>query len=621
MIPPFSFLPDIEIKKIVRNLSLIHHPKGQSLLIQERSVVESLSIIHKGAVERYYENNGKKTLVDLLEEGDLYGGISLLANEGVSIRSLRTTEDSDLYRLPETVFLDICKRYDVFTDYFTDIFGKRILDKSYASITNRTINTKDDAWQFFNQSIETIYSSNPIFCHPDTSIKSASDLMSSNKSGYILVKDEKGNFNGIVTDHFLRLKVISQGYNAEKDVTGIMSSPLNTISHQALVFEVLMAMIHNNLKYLAVTDSSKKVVGIISSRDLIKAQWKSPFFIIREIVEAGSKEEIMDNHTRLPGIIKSLIQSGAKAKNINTIITAVSDTLLKKFIYFAIQELGEPPVKFAFVVLGSEGRKEQTLKTDQDNAIVFEDPPEGKRKMVEAYFMAFSKKICTWLDRAGYNFCDGDIMAQNTKWCQSLSTWKHYFSQWTRKASPEDLLQANIFFDFRVAYGDPDIINELHDYLLSSVRAWSGFLRNLTENALNFRPPLGFFRNFVVESKGTHRNKFDIKRSMMPIVDFARIYALANNIKETNTLERLYQLKQKNILGKKDYSDLEQSYSFLMQLRLARQLTAIMEEEEEPDNYINPKILSIIEQKTLKEIFKRVLGVQSKLNFEFTGNI
>jgi len=197
--------------------------------------------------------------------------------------------------------------------------------------------------------------------------------------------------------------------------------------------------------------------------------------------------------------------------------------------------------------------------------------------------------------------------------------WKKYFSGWIHAAEAEDLLQASIFFDFRTGYGNTDLIDSLRRYLFDSLGGWSGFFRHLTENALHFKPPIGFFRNFVVESKGKHRDAFDIKSAMTPIVDFARIYALKNKIEETNTFERIRQLYIKKILSRQEYKELERAYSFLLQQRFVRQITAIIDEKAEPDNYIKPKTLTHIEQKMLKEIFVRTEKFQSKLNFEFIG--
>ncbi|MCP4113447.1 MAG: PAS domain-containing protein [Desulfobacteraceae bacterium] len=344
--------------------------------------------------------------------------------------------------------------------------------------------------------------------------------------------------------------------------------------------------------------------------------------LIREIAEAKSLEEVIGKHSQLPGLIHNMIRGGAKVQNVTWLITIFSDAVLKRLISFAIEELGPPPVNFAFVILGSEGRKEQTLKTDQDNAIIIEDMTEKTGKSADAindYFSVLGDKVCTWLDQAGYDFCTGDIMAKNPKWCQPLSAWQEYFSEWIHAAEPEDLLHSSIFFDFRFAYGDQKIVDSLGKFLSDSLAEWTGFFRHMTENAVFFKPPLGFFGNFTVESKGKHRNCLDIKAAMTPIVDFARIYALKHNIRETNTQERLYHIYLKKVISREEYNEIEQAYSFMMQLRFVRQITAITDEKVKPDNYINPKKLSILEQKMLKESLKRTDKMQTKLSFEFTG--
>jgi CBS domain-containing protein len=238
---------------------------------------------------------------------------------------------------------------------------------------------------------------------------------------------------------------------------------------------------------------------------------------------------------------------------------------------------------------------------------------------VKGYFLKLGEKVCTWLDQSGYTFCKGDVMAKNPKWCQPLSVWKTYFSTWVDTVEPEALLQSNIFFDFRGGYGDMDLVDHLRSQLFSSLSGRPNFFRYLTENSLNWKPPLGFFRNFLVESKGEHRDTFDIKSSMMIIVNFARIYALNNRIEETNTQERLNQLFLKKVLSWEDYNELEQSYNYLMQMRLVRQVSAVIRENGKPDNHINPKMLSHIEQTTLKEIFKRIEKFQEQMSGRFIG--
>ncbi|MCG8336718.1 MAG: DUF294 nucleotidyltransferase-like domain-containing protein [Proteobacteria bacterium] len=620
-VDPFSFLPEKEIEKVAQQVFIAHYKKDKVLFSQGQSTVDYLYIIQKGAAERYFEENNEKKLSGILMEGQMFGGISMLLNNGIPVRTLRLAEKTYFYLLPKSYFLKLCKNYEVFSEYFTDTFGKRMLNKTYSTVISGVFEPKDDSLHLYSQPIKNIYNKKMVTCPTDLAIQSVATLMIENGCSYILIHNDDGEFVGIVTGNDLRKKVVSAGYNIKNKVEDIMSVPLITIPADAMAFEGLIMMMEKGIKHIPVTGAAGKVIGMISSNDFIKAQENSPFFLVREISTSKSPEELIEKDLQLPLVIRNMIFSGAKAQNINKLITTLSDVTLNKMINFTLQELGPPPAKFAFMILGSEGRREQTLKTDQDNAIIFEDVPEESLKKVSEYFLTFGDKVCDYLDKAGYDFCKGEIMAKNPKWCQPVSVWKEYFTHWIHKASPEDLLQSSIFFDFQWAFGEKGLVDQLKNHLLESLGNWTGFLRHLTENALHFKPPLGFFRNFVVESKGEHRNAFDIKGAMMPIVDFARIYALKNGIWETNTLERLRQLAKAEQLNQKDYDEVKQAYGFLMQLRLVRQVKAVIEEKKAPDNYVYPNRLSSLEQKMLKEVFKKIENLQGKLKFEFLGGM
>lgn len=618
---PFSFLPEEALEQAAANLSMVFHPKDTILFRQGSSRVEYLFIVQKGAAERYFEDDGEKTMLALLGEGEIFGGISLLMNKGKAVRTLRTLEDSYFFALPAEIFLGFCEHYDIFTDYFTNIFGKRMLDRSYASIIARSFRPGAESVQFFDQPVNDVITPKTVCCDVQTPIRQAAAEMSRQHCSSILVRDPSGAYVGLVTDHDLRKKVIAAGHDTARPVSRIMSSPLKTISSQALIFEALLTMMQINVKHLAVVDGGGEVVGMITNRDLINAQTQSPLFLIREIQSAGDLEGIMDRSKQLARLIQGLMHSGAKAKNITRLITTVSDTVLDRIIDFVLRELDPPPVKFAFMVMGSEGRREQTLKTDQDNAIVFDDI-SGKQhlKRVMAYFRNFADRVCGLLDRAGYDFCKGDVMAKNPRWCQPISVWKNYFHTWIHTAEAKDLLDSSIFFDFRSGYGDTGLVEELRGSLFDSLTGWTGFFRHLTENALHFKPPLGFFRNFVVESKGEHRDSLDLKSAMMPIVDIVRIYALKHRIEATNTMERLTRLHQAGALSPETFNELDLAYGFLMQMRFSRQVNAVIWENCAPDNYINPKKLSPVERTMLKEIFKLIEKYQTQISFEFTGS-
>ena len=616
---PFSFLSEENIDKISKEISIAKYPRDTVLFVQGQSKVEHLHIIQKGAAERYFEENEQKTLRGLLGEGDMYGGISILLNNGIAIRTLRVTEDSWLYILPKETFLNICNQHEAFSEFFTDAFGKRMLDRSYAEIISSNFRPRGDVGQFFNLPVENIYNQELVYCDQDLPIRAAAAVMSEHNSSSIFIREPGADFVGVVTDNDLRKKVIATGLDILKPVSEIMSSPLCTIPSNALVFEALMEMMKKNIKHLAVRDTNNEVVGVITNRAFLKAQGQSPFFIVREISRAQFINQIVQIRQQIPRLIETLINTGAKAKNITRFLTTVSDAILQKIIGFALEEMGPAPAKFVFMVLGSEGRKEQTLKTDQDNAIMFEDVKAKSRKEVTTYFLKFGEKVCNWLDQAGYALCKGDVMAKNPRWCQPLGTWKKYFSEWIHKAEPEALLQASIFFDFRGAYGETALIDELRRHLFGALKGWPGFFRHLSENALYFTPPIGFFRNFLVESKGQHRDTFNIKAAMQPVVDYARIYALQHRIEETNTFERLHQLLTQEKISLQEHNELDTAYSYLMQQRFVTQVKSVVAENSEPDNYVNPKHLSRIEQTTLKEIFKRIEKFQAKLSFDFIG--
>jgi len=618
-IAPFSFLTEEAVEKAAEELSMVFHHKGTILFIQGRTRVGYLYILHKGSAERYYEQDGRKIMRDILGEGDLYGGISMLLNDGLAVRTLEVTEDAYFYLLPKDIFLKICDAHEVFSEFFTDTFGKRMLDKSYAAIIARTSAPPEEALQLFNQPVYQICNRATVFGTPDMTIQQVAERMNQENSSYLMIPSSEPQSAGIITESDLTRKVIARGYDISRPAVEVMSSPLRTIGENAMVFEALMQMMQYNVKHLAVNDAKNKIIGVLSNRELISAQGQSPLFLLREISRAEFFGEIVAQHQRLPGIVKGLISSGATARNINRMITTVSDAILKKIMEMVLQEMAPPPASFAFMIMGSEGRGEQTLKTDQDNAIIFEDVSDADLPTVSQYFLELGRRVCKLLDQAGYAYCEGDVMAQNPNWCQPLSVWMKYFLKWIHAAEPEDLLQASIFFDFRHGYGDSQMVEALRDHLYGAIGSWSGFLRYMTENALYFKPPLGFFRNFVVESKGEHRDALDIKSAMTPIVDFARIYALKNGVHATNTLERLHQLHIKNVLTKEEYEEMEKAYSFLMQLRFVRQVTASIEQKAAPDNFINPKRMTRIEQTTLKEIFKRIEKFQAKMNFDFVG--
>jgi CBS domain-containing protein len=473
---------------------------------------------------------------------------------------------------------------------------------------------------FFNQPVSAIFRPNIATCPLDTPVQKAAQKMSRYNTSAILITDPARRPQGIVTDADLRNKVLAHNLASDTPVSKVMSAPVITISSDCQVFEAFLTMMEKDKRHLAVCGDSGDISGIITEKDLITAQTKAAFLLLKSVTSARAMPDLENIHARLCRMLVDPISKGVNPEHITRLITTFSDAILEKIMGFCLAETGPAPCPFVFLTMGSEGRGEQTLVSDQDNAIVYADPASGSEAdAAQTYFNRLAGLVCTRLDMAGYRFCDGNNMAQNPRWCQPLSVWKQYFHTWIRKAKPEDLLYSSIFFDFKGTYGDLSLSRQLKTYLLESIQGWSGFLRNMTENALYFRPPIGLFGKLKVSSEGKHKNVFDIKYAMMPITDVTRVFALKENILQTNTLGRLFRLYTRQAVTAREYHNIVQSYNFLMKLRFTRQITNIMDEGTPPDNYINPENLSHLDRHMLKEIFKIIENFQQKLNMEFTG--
>lgn len=617
---PFAFLPRRNVTQLQPHISEETSAAGEIKFVQQKTPVHHLYVIAKGSAELYFEHDQKKTLRGMLSEGDCFGGISMLVNGGVAIRTMQLVEDTSFFLVPHDQFIGLCDEFEVFKEYFTNTFGKKMVDRAYADMVAGQIRADSGATPFLQQPITALIEPAILRCPATATIKQAATMMSEADTGYIFVHDGDEVIEGIVTDEDLRTRVIITGLSGDQPVATIMSSPLVSVEVGALVLEAYMAMIETSISHLAVRDMDGNIVGIVTDRQIITEQSRSPYFLIQEVKRAEHAKELTNIHRRLPDILLEPIKNGAQPETLTSLITTFSDAVLEKIVELALADAGPPPCTFAFLIMGSEGRREQTLKTDQDNAIIYQDiEDENDREEARSYFLALATTISTWLDEAGYSLCEGNNMASNPHWCQPLSVWKRYFMDWIRTPNPEDLLNSSIFFDFRHGYGDTALTDQLAHYLFTSLQNWPGFFRNMVENALYFKPPLGFFRNIVVQSKGEHKDKFDIKRALQPIIDFARIYGLKLGIRHTNTLERLRLIHEQRKLTTAEYDDIVQSYHYLMNMRFLRQITAINEEGGSADNFVNPKRLSRIDQTMLKEIFRRTEGIQQKMSIEMTG--
>ncbi len=464
---------------------------------------------------------------------------------------------------------------------------------------------------FMNQPIGSSLASF-ISCEKTTTVKEAAEQMNAKGSKAILVSDGE-LMVGLVSDTLLRERVLGQGLPDTAAVSQIMKTPLVYIEDSALIFEAAMLLQEKDIDYLVVRDQHDRILSLISNEELLDVHRYSANFVIEQIRSSTSVEEIVQSHYRVPRIIKALIDSGAHARNITRIITTISDTVLERLVDMAIEEIGEAPVRFAFISVGSEGRGEQTLVTDQDNAIIFEDIEESMAEPVHDYFHRFATLICTRLDEVGYQFCQGGIMAMTPKWCQPISVWKSYFSGWIGESTPEDLMEISIFFDFRCLYGDNRFADELHEHIRSRALNQKAFLYQMAQNTLLFKVPIDFFGKLSVESGGAHADTFNIKHVIAQIVGFARIYAIFYGLEITNTLQRINRLLETDVLKPDVHQEIVESYNYLMQLRFRHQIKRI-DDGQEPDNHVHINEISHMEKELLEKILGNINQLRKRLS-------
>ncbi|MEI8130869.1 MAG: DUF294 nucleotidyltransferase-like domain-containing protein, partial [Leptolinea sp.] len=388
-----------------------------------------------------------------------------------------------------------------------------------------------------------------VICKLDTPIKQLSRLMTARNVTAALVASEVSTIIGIVTDHDLRARVLAENIELSTPIHTIMSSPLTKISENALIYEALMRMEEKGVRHLAVEDQNGQIVSVIDSNSLIQFQRYGPIVLTREISRAKSPDEVAQCCERTSPLVKSLTDSSARPRHVTNMLTSICDAATERLIQLAVDELGSPPAAFAFIAMGSQGRMEQTLLTDQDNGIIYVPSTNADLEKVKEYFLHLGKRVCDGLNRAGYPFCRGQVMASNPRWCRSLPDWLSGFDEWILKSEPQEIIDLSIFFDFRLVYGDTELVHELRRHIHASLQDMPAFFHHLAQNALLFKTPFRLLGNIYLSGGATeHAGEINLKDAMMPIVSFARLYALQHQINQTHTLERIEALTERNII-------------------------------------------------------------------------
>jgi signal-transduction protein with cAMP-binding, CBS, and nucleotidyltransferase domain len=396
-----------------------------------------------------------------------------------------------------------------------------------------------------------------------------------------------------------------------------MSSPLVRVSDQSLLYEGILQFREHGISHLAVEDRNGRISGVFSNKDLLEVQRNSISFLIKEINAANTVDSLKKIHDRIPVLVKVLMESGARISNVTYMISTIADAITHRLVEFAIEEMGEPPARFALVALGSEGRREQTLVTDQDNAIIIEDVTNDRFSEVNRYFLYFGKKINLWLDRIGYQYCQGEIMAGNPQWCQPLKRWKDYFTGWAGEKSAEGLLGMAIFFDLRIVYGEEQLTKELRQHIHKTLSEGELFFSHLAREVAEYDVPQNIFRNNAAENGTSMPESINVKNALSPLTGFIRVYALENRISDSESLQRLKKLLRLKILPEPDCQELENMYCRLMEIRFRSQVNAILANRA-PDNMVGQDELTAIEQTMVRKAFSEIRRYQEMITDYFS---
>ncbi|GIK73351.1 MAG: cyclic nucleotide-binding protein [Chloroflexota bacterium] len=587
-IPPFDQLQPADLELVRQALQRVEYEAGAVMLRQGGAPSAYLNIVRSGAVELRSGGQVRQTL----EVGDMFGFPSMLSQEA-PLADAVAVDACVIYRIPETLFRTLLER-PPFAQYFLRGLSDRL--RSAAS-GEQPLNTQGLAMP-----TKYLIGREPLFVAPDATVQQAAQIMSDAGVSSVLVAADPP---GILTDRDLRRRVLAAGRGPSTPVSDVMSRPLVTLDSDTPVHGAMMRMLEKKIHHLALTEENR-IVGLISSTDLLRFQSQDPIFLQRQLKSLHDPVELARYSNEVNSAIEMLRRGGLAALQIGRIVSTLNDTLISRLVQQAEMELGKPPMPYAWIVFGSEGRCEQVVLTDQDNALIYAEPSDA----AHAYFGRLADFVVTRLIRAGFPPCPGGYMATN--WCKPLEDWLALFAGWIDRPEPQALMEAGIFFDFRKIHGDLSL--ESLEQQMVSARRNGIFLAYLAQAANAFAPPLGFFNR--LRSEGGY---IDLKKGgIAPVVGMARALALAVGSRERSTIERLAAAVEGGSLSREGADNLQGAFEFFLHIRLRAQLAAIRAGET-PDNRILLKSLTTREQRLLKDAFVMVREMQDAVASQLQG--
>ena len=593
-VPPFNELSQPQVSAMCKKVQIQYVRKNQPMPPEGEN--DKLFIIKKGALAYFDEED---TLLSKYSEGDLCS-VFILPDKFLPIR-VTTEEDSLLYSIQKKDLFDCVRNNQEAASFFSQTAAQR-LKRRMEKVNKEAVLSAT----LLNTQVETFYHANVAAITANTSIRQTAIKMS--QLGHsCLVVTEHSNMVGIVTDKDIHRRCVAQGLNTELPVSEIMSEDVLTIDAEANSYDALITMTSRNLHHLPVTKDGE-LSGMLTVTDLMNHEGQNAVNIVHLIKRAQSIKELAELARMLPKLQIRMAKLGTTADHVGKSISAITMAFTIRLIKMAENLLGPAPIPFAWLAAGSQGRQEQFCHSDQDNALILDDAYEAQHEM---YFHDLATFVCDGLAACGFVYCPGDIMATNRKWRQPQKIWHKYFKDWIETPEPQALLNASVFFDLTTVYGDESLLAQVRRRMLEKTKSNSLFIAHLSRNALMLKPPLGFFRDFVLVSHGDNAKTLDLKHNgMTPIVDLARIYALSLGCEEVNTIKRLRAVAGTQYLSESSALNLKDAFEFLGHLRLQHQ-AAQMAKGKKPDNFMPPKAISRLEREHLKDAFKVIKTLQN----------
>ncbi len=611
---PFDVLSDELLDAVADSVDAAYFKAGSDILTRDAPVTE-LYYIRSGAVDIFRRSGA---LHNRLEEGDIFGHFSLLRNHRAHFPAT-AMEDTLIYLIPEALFARLCAEDEQFAD-FVELDQPRL-----KSVVEKHAG---DA-RMMTTRVRKLITRPPVLVDATLSVQAtARKISDAHASAALVLADPHENprhnvttddgrqrrLLGIITDSDFRRSVVAEGRSCDTPVGEIIAEHAFTVQSDETLQEAMLAMLRNNMKHMPVLHL-RRPVGVLHISDIIRHQTHTGLYLSDRIFSQPSAEALAK---LLPDVRESfvrMVEEGANAEMIGSALATIGRGFTRRLLELAEARLGPPPVPYAFMALGSMARNEQTIVTDQDNALVLDDTFDPAQH--DDYFLELARHVSDGLAACGYTYCTGGIMATHSRWRQPLATWTAYFRDWLEKPTPERLLHSAIFFDLDAVSGEAALVTQLQQRIADRAPDSPRFLAAMARNASNRTPPLGFFRNFVMEKDGKKNNTINVKRrGTAPMVDLIRVHALACGSTAQNSYQRLNDIARTDLLPSGVSERIRYALEFISMVRIRHQALAL-QRDQNPDNSIQPENISSTERHTLKDAFQLLSDAQKFLQFRY----